>query len=467
MKTELSLLRIMGLAAALAVTARAQDGSVQTTAQTRGLSYTKEEEAPPPDIKNPPKSWVDPDTGHRVFRLTDEPGSDSNYFNVNPFTPDGKEMMYTVNESGDIGVVDLTTLKTRIVVRAKDQEHRPRAIVVGYKTPTIFYTLPTESSDPARAGGDREHASLWAANIDTGEIRKVLDLPSRVSIVTINADETLGAGGLIEGDTPRQGYGGRQGAPRGMSQRNLGEPMDKGQMMERRLAAHYPMTMFTIDLQTGKMTPLLQHDTNWLNHFQFSPTDPSLLLFCHEGMWWKVDRIWSMHTDGTKPLLVHKRTMENEIAGHEWWGGDGKTLFYQLHYPHGMESSFIASYNEDTGERVWLRYSLDMTSIHDNSSPDGKLFCGDGGFKTPNIFLLRPVLDKDQGTLGSDLIKGGHLEADKLVNMAKTAIHNAHNYRLEPNPMFTPDMKYVIFRSNFFGPDYAFAVEVAKSTTTQ
>ena len=452
------------LAATLPLAASAQDGSVQSTAQTRGLSYTKEEEAPPPEIKNPPKSWIDPDTGHRVFRLTDEPGSDSNYFNVNPFTPDGKEMMYTVNESGDIGVVDLTTLKTRIVVQAKDAQHRPRAIHVGFKTPTIFYTLPTESSGSAQPAG-RGPSTVWAANIDTGEIRKLVDLPPRASIVSINADETLGAGSFIEGEGPQSGYGGRQAARGSMGGRNLGEAMDKGKMMEQRLAAHYPMTMFTIDLHTGKMTTLLQHDTDWLNHFQFSPTDPSLLLFCHEGMWWKVDRIWSMHTDGTKPLLVHKRTMENEIAGHEWWGGDGKTLFYQLHYPHGMESSFIASYNEDTGERVWLRYSLDMTSIHDNSSPDGKLFCGDGGFKTPSIFLLRPVLDKDQGTLGTDLIKGGHLEAEKLVNMAKTDIHNAHNYRLEPNPMFTPDMKYVIFRSNFFGPDYAFAVEVAKATT--
>ena len=461
MKTPPAFLRIIAFAAALPFAAQAQDGSVSSTARNRGLSYTQEEEAPPPDIKNPPKSWVDPDTGHRVFRLTDEPGSDSNYFNINPFTPDGKEMMYTVNDSGSIGVVDLTTLKTRIVVQAKDADHRPHAIVVGYKTPTIFYTLPTENAgQPA----DRELSTLWAANIDTGEIRKVLDLPRRISIITINADETLGAGAFIEGEGPQAGYGGRQGPARGMGQRNLGEPMDKGQMMERRLAAHYPMTMFTIDLKSGKMTTLLQHDTNWLNHFQFSPTDPTLLLFCHEGMWWKVDRIWTTHTDGTKPMLIHKRTLQNEIAGHEWWGADGKTLFYQLHYPRGFQSSFIASYNEDTGERVWLRYPPELTSIHDNSSPDGKLFCGDGGFRTPNIFLLRPVVDKDQGTLGTDLVQGGHLEGEKLVNMGKTAIHNAHNYRLEPNPMFSPDMKYVIFRSNFFGPDYAFAVEVAKAT---
>jgi Tol biopolymer transport system component len=38
---------------------------------------------------------VDPDTGHRVIRLTREPGSDSFYFNVNGYTPDGKKMAYS------------------------------------------------------------------------------------------------------------------------------------------------------------------------------------------------------------------------------------------------------------------------------------------------------------------------------------------------------------------------------------
>src|SRR5215469_3059757 len=99
-----TLLHAIALAAVLPIAVSAQDGSVSSGTQSRGLSYTKEEEAPPSEIKNPPKSWVDPDTGHRVFRLTDEPGSDSNYFNINAFTPDGKEMMYVVNESGNIGV---------------------------------------------------------------------------------------------------------------------------------------------------------------------------------------------------------------------------------------------------------------------------------------------------------------------------------------------------------------------------
>jgi oligogalacturonide lyase len=51
----------------------------------------------------------------------------------------------------------------------------------------------------------------------------------------------------------------------------------------------------------------------------------------------------------------------------------------------------------------------------------------------------------------------GPLHAERLVNMSK------HQYRLEPNVSFTPDEKWVVFRSNMSGPTYVFAVEVAKA----
>ncbi len=457
MKPQKSLIGLFAMAVALPVAANAQDGSVSNTAANHGLSYAPDEVNPPPTIPNPPRSWIDPDTGHRVIRLTDVPGSDSLYFNLNGFTPDGKKMVYTTLNT--VGVVDLATFQTRTLVTAKDPQHRPRVLVVGSKTPTVFYTETTEGSDP-------NLTTIWAADMDTGEIRKLVDLPHRLTVASINADETLALGAFVENDADvaPETAGKLHADPGGMGELNLGEAMNKGLMMGQRLTARYPMTMFTVNLQTGQITPLLQHNTNWLNHFQFSPKDPSLLLFCHEGSWPLVDRIWTMHTDGTLPQLVHKRIMQNETDGHEWWGGDGKTIYYQLHYTNGMHSSFIASYNEDTGERTWLYYPLAMASIHDNSSADGKLFCGDGSYTQPWIFLLRPVVNKDQGTLGTNLIKAGTVQAEKLVNMGKTAIHHAQNYRLEPNPMFTPDQKYVVFRANFFGPDYPFAVEVAKAS---
>ena len=389
----------------------------------------------------PPLSWIDPDTGHRVIRLTHEPGSDSFYFNYHCFTPDGKKMAYTTPHG--ISALNLQTLQATEVVAGK-----AHTIIVGHKSPNLYYTRDTD---------DPMFHTLWCVNLDTGENRKLADLPRRASVSAINADETLGAGTYIEGDANSGGaYDGTASLGR-MSETNLGEPANKGIMMARRLAAKLPMTLFTIDLKTGKIVKLLEHSTDWLNHLQFSPKDPTLLMYCHEGAWQQVDRIWTIRTDGSQNQLVHKRTMEFEMAGHEWWGADGDTIYYQLHMFRGRSANWICSYNVKTGERVWFSYASDQSSIHDNSSPDGKLFCGDGDRRSPWIFLFRPVLVRDERTPEKDLIKGGYVESEKLVNMSK------QNYRLEPNPIFTPDMKYIVFRSNIYGADYAFAVEIAKA----
>lgn len=38
-----------------------------------------------------------------------------------------------------------------------------------------------------------------------------------------------------------------------------------------------------------------------------------------------------------------------------------------------------------------------------------------------------------------------------------------HKDHLDPNVSFTPDMTWIIFRSNIFGPTYVFAIEAAKA----
>src|SRR6185312_10183323 len=78
----------------------------------------------------PPLSWIDPDTGHRVIRLTREPGSDSFYFNYNCFTPDGKKMAYTTPQG--ISVLNLQTMQSTRVVTNK-----AHTIIVGHKSPNL------------------------------------------------------------------------------------------------------------------------------------------------------------------------------------------------------------------------------------------------------------------------------------------------------------------------------------------
>ena len=432
-----------------------------------------------------PRSWVDKDTGHRVWRLSDEPNSGGFYFNVSAYTPDGKQMIYTAPDG--IHVLNLATRSTKLLVAnptgqesASGADTRgPRAgtvhaLVAGYKTNSVFFT----KTDPATGV-----TSVYKADTNTGTIRKLVDLPAKRNIVSVNADETLAAGTYIEDDATGKEYGSNFHASSqsaGAADNRVAseaqgphyQPTDKGAMMEARLAARLPLVLFTIRLEPGPNgekpgdIKILLHSTDWVNHLLFSPTDPTLLMYCHEGPWQKVDRIWMIHTDGTHNTLIHKRTMLMEIAGHEFWGLDGETIWYDWQYPKG-EDFFLASYNLKTGQRTAYHMQRDEWGIHFNLTRDLSLFCDDGGdpgqvARSTNgewIELLHPqLITGGEGALNEPSFwQPGVFHSEHLVNMSH------HYYREEPNVRFSPDKTLVIFTSNMFGPSYVFGVEVAKA----
>ena len=387
----------------------------------------------------PPASWIDPETHHRVVRLTSEPGSASLYFNQDAYSADGKKMIYTTPDG--ISAVDLDTFVTNSVVKG-----RVRVIATGRKTANVYYW---------------KDGTIYSTDVDTRATRKILTPAARASVATINADETLLAGTYVVGNGEAAAENTNPQAERQIHP--LDQPRSKGQMMEERLAAHLPMVLFVADMRTGAVRTIL-HSTDWLNHLQFSPTDPNLLLLCHEGPWHKVDRIWTIRSDGSGLTKIHNRTMAMEIAGHEFWSHDGSTIWYDLQTPRG-EVFWLAGYNVNTGERTWYHLERDEWSIHFNVTRDGQLFCGDGGDERQVahaangkwIYLFRPELIKNRGIADESFINPGVLHAERLVNMSK------HDYRLEPNVRFTPNERWVIFRSNMFGPTHTFAVEVART----
>jgi oligogalacturonide lyase len=394
-----------------------------------------------------PREWIDPDTGHRVIRLSDEPGSASLYFHQNAYTPDGEKLIITTPTG--LSTVNLKTRKIEKVV-----EGQVNLIMTGRKTGQIYYV--------------KNGTVVYATDLNTHVSREIAILPPRASISTVNADETLLGGSITEGQMP----GPPTDAPSGGAAPDAPPPPradsypGKGEMMERRLAARIPMQLITISTTTGEVKTLLK-STDWLNHIQFSPSDPALLMFCHEGPWHKVDRTWTIRIDGTGLTQIHHRTINMEIEGHEFFGGDGKWIWYDLQTPRS-QVFWLAGYEVETGKRIWYNLQRSEWSVHYNVSPDGKLFAGDGG--GPNsvaapgngqwIYLFRPEMtpDRTDGVVANsrELIQPGYFKAEKLVNLGK------HNYSLEPNVTFTPDMKWIIFRSNMFGPTHVFAVEVSK-----
>ena len=409
----------------------------------------------------PPREWIDPSTGHRIIRLSDQPGTESLYFNLNAYSPDGKLMVVTTHDG--ISTINLATRKVDPLV-----EGRFRVIMVGHKTGDVYYSQWKDGK-----------TWVYATNMETKATRQVAVL-DRGGVSAVNADETLLAGtisasqdlgwqrGVVhsqEPEHPGPEYAARWPDGRPMSFATAKEYRLHQQL--ERVRSEPPMELFTLNIATGKVNIILRQK-EWLNHVQFSPTDPNLIMFCHEGPWHEVNRLWTIHTDGTHLHKVHTRRMNMEIWGHEFFSQDGKTIWYDLQTPRG-EVFWLAGYNLETGRRTWYALHRNEWSVHYNVSPDGTMFAGDGGDSdmvahAPDgkwLYLFRPRKVPDVAGIkapdSAELIHPGRLVAEKLVNMSR------HQYHLEPNVRFSPDGKWVIFRSNMFGPTQVFAVEVAKA----
>lgn len=405
----------------------------------------------------PPREWIDPDTGHRVVRLSSEPGSRSLYFHQNAYTPDGKRVV--VSSATTISIIDLETRKQTPLVKG---EHLA-PLFVGPKTGRVYY-----ANDDVKQGGPYD---VFWVDSKGGKPTKIAHVKSG-RIESINADETLLLGTWAERDFDLQPGAPKQNttnfddhyAATGPDGKPLSFADAKEVRLNDRLEARIPMEIFTLNIKTGERK-VVHAATDWLNHVQFSPTDPNLLMFCHEGPWHKVDRIWLIRTDGTGLTKVHKRTMNMEIAGHEFFSHDGKVIWYDLQTPRG-EDFWLAGYEIATGKRTWYHMDRDEWSVHFNVNRDGTLFAGDGGdeemvAKAKDgkwIYLFRPEGIPDVAGISApdaaNLISPGVLRATKLVNMKD------HDYRMEPNITFTPDGKWVVFRSNMHGEAYTYAVEI-------
>jgi oligogalacturonide lyase len=395
-----------------------------------------------------PVSWTDAATGQRIVRIDATPGNYALYFNYNPFTPQGDLMIYLT--PAGIRVVDLKTWRTRLVLAAKVD----RLLFAGPRSRSAYYTVKDAAVDD---GGPFQ---VWRVDLDSGTTRKVADVPGG-RIEAINADETLLAGEReLAPPPPAIAAQGRRdpktGAPTYSGTGPDGKPLSfaaaKGQWMAARLAARVPMELYSVGISTGRLKTI-HRATDWLNHVQFSPTDPRLLMFCHEGPWDKVDRIWTIATDGTGLTKVHTRTMAGEIAGHEFWSGDGRTIWYDLQTP-ARRISWLAGYDVKTGARTHYQLAPDQLSFHFTQSPDRTLFAGDGSATGKWISLFRP---RTVETPQPGLITPGVLDTQRLASLA------THDYTLEPNEHFTPDGRWIVYRTNMEGAPAIYAVSTDRA----
>jgi oligogalacturonide lyase len=320
----------------------------------------------------------------------------------------------------------------------------------------------------------RQGNAIVAVHVDTKATRQVVELPPQArgpgTAMALNCDETLLVG--IAAD------------PNGKTVPRTPPPGGGGDGLEARWAAGTPRMIYVVNLKTGELK-IIHRENDWTNHLQCSPADPLQFLFCHEGPWHFNDRTWTIRADGTPARLLHERTMNMEIEGHEFFSADGKEVWYDLQTPRSTVF-WLAKVDLATGRRTWFNLNRQEWSVHFNVSRDGKLVAGDGGgpgsvaARSPDgeildppgngqwIYLFRPVMVRGSSFRDKkELIDVGYLKAERLVDMS------GHNYSknsgVEPNVTFTPDGKWVVFSGNFHSNSgrrattHTYAVEVARA----
>src|SRR5829696_7459785 len=117
----------------------------------------------------PPTEWIDPDTGHRIVRLTDETGGSTLYFHDNAFSPAGDTLI--VNTPGGIARGDVAAIGTAA--------GRLTIVAPGVRGGYV-------ARDRREIYGGGRGGPIVAVNLDTGKTREV---PYARGL--INADETL------------------------------------------------------------------------------------------------------------------------------------------------------------------------------------------------------------------------------------------------------------------------------------
>ncbi len=382
-----------------------------------------------------PDEFNDPETGLHLVHVSRVPNDRSGviYFTQSSFTADsGRVLFHTQFEDKwrHLYTFDLRTHQVVPLVTDRltaNQEFSPI-------TNDVYYLA--------------DHA-VWSTNIDTRRTRKIADLPldwSTGAGLSCNANQTLLLGSAEEGfptpipANPSTG----PASPTKAATAEVAPETKRLSSMKDTFAAHRPNLLYTVDLKTGQLRVIHRVNT-WLGHVQFSPTDPDLLMFCHEGPWAKVDRIWTLRLNGGEPRIFFHRSQPGEIAGHEFWSADGRTIWFQ-HRMGDRQPPLLAGQDVQSGALTQFVVSPEAVAIHHTISANGKFFIGDGSGKTgrgPDKYLTLQVPD------------GNGLKVTKLCSL-----QNNDYAQCEPNPHISPDNHWIVFTATLFGTPQAYAVEV-------
>jgi len=350
----------------------------------------------------------DPQTGVEVTRLTDDQGDTIfPYFTQPVFTDDGGEVLLSSNRTGEWQAY-LLHLSSRKLVQLTDE-----AGGISHHAGTV---LPTQAACAFISGREVKRAPL-----DGGPAETLYEIPDgfRASILSPTADGSSVTFAYVE---------------------KLNLSTQTGKLYSGMLETLFrrPASVVVRAMTDGSGAMALWGEREWISHVNVSPTDGDIVVFCHEGPWHLVQRLWVVRasTHEVWPLLKQRRHLDR--SGHEYFTASGR-LVTQWSTRETPSSGQVTSYNavvDPSGEDLEMfRYDGPHPS-HIQTSPDETLVVGDT--------CIVPELADGRHFMCLVRHEGERAVKQPLCRH-DTSWQTQHSH---PHPVFTLDGKHVVFNSD-------------------
>jgi oligogalacturonide lyase len=276
------------------------------------------------------RKYKDSRTGNTVWQLTDTPGCTTvtQYATQSMTSPDGQWLIYGSDRGSQPGQLNLFKMDLRTGMSVQLTESNR----------DLAYRWSHISPDGKEVYYIEDKNLFKVVDIDTLEEREICRVENsfRPHQLSVSADNRFLIDGVFlenknEEDESYQG--------------DLNDFV-KGEKFLIRSA------YVIINTQNGGQRRICDGNTP-ATHAQYSPTDPNLIMYCHGGPWWYVQRLWMIHPDGTgnRPIFLQSRF---EGVGHEFWSEDGSAIY--VHANGGRQPQGLWAVDPDgSNERCVMR----------------------------------------------------------------------------------------------------------------
>jgi len=182
-------------------------------------------------------------------------------------------------------------------------------------------------------------------------------------------------------------------------------------------------------------------EREWISHVNVSPLDPDVVLFCHEGPWHLVQRLWvvNAHTHEVSRPIETRRLYES--AGHEFFLADGR-LAAQYARRESLDEPWersLAIVEPDGSDRTDCRWPSADGPAHVQASPDGDMFVADGAQGTD--------VPDPAGVISVFRCMDGQADVQPLCRH-DTSWQVQHSH---PHPFFSRDGRWIYYSSDAGG----------------